>query len=178
MGFTAVSQIQRFSRARKKRVLVTRPSVVTKYNQDMCDVDRFDQNVAAYRIGYKGKKCWSSIFTWLIDACLQNAWQLQRKSAEIPQAKFRREVAMYYCKHFGKKPLYKVTAVSVRRRTEAGNMQHTLRFDRMDHYVIPIETRRRCAGDTCGSHVRTQCSKFNVGLCLKCFRSYHTHETQ
>ena len=60
-------------------MLIPRPRVVGEYNKYLCGVDRLDQNVALYRIAYKGKKWRSSIFTWTVDVCLQNAWQRQRK---------------------------------------------------------------------------------------------------
>lgn len=178
LGAYPVSHVYRYSRAAQKRIIVERPCVIMEYNINMCGVDRFDQNVAAYRIAYKGKKWWSSIFTWLIDACLQNAWQLHRKiHPHMAQAQFRREVAIYYCKHYGVKPLSSSATASVKRRTEEGNVEHTLRYDRTDHLVVKIQNKRRCDGDNCKSIVRTACSKCNIGLCLPCFKPYHTFES-
>lgn len=74
-----VSKVARYSKEQKKVVNVPCPDVIMEYNKSMGGVDRLDQNVAAYRIAYRGKKWWSSIFLWLIDVCVQNAWQLHRQ---------------------------------------------------------------------------------------------------
>lgn len=176
-GSQPTSNAMRYSRADQKRIPVARPSVVTEYNKYMSGVDRFDQNMAAYRIAYRGKKWWWSLFTWLIDACAQNAWHLQRKNNPMmAQAAFKREVAIYYCKHYGKKPLSTSATTSLMRRDADDSMRNILRYDRMDHWAVPIEKKRRCDGDHCVSIMRTQCDKCNVGLCLKCFKTYHTKD--
>ncbi|XP_039956608.1 piggyBac transposable element-derived protein 3-like isoform X2 [Bactrocera tryoni] len=79
-GENPKSMAQRYSKQSKSRINVPRPCAITEYNKYMCGVDRFDQNLDQYRIAYRGKKWWSSIFTWLIDASIQNAWQLHRRN--------------------------------------------------------------------------------------------------
>ena len=46
-----------------------------------------------------------------------------------------------------------------------------LRYDGMNHLIIPCDERRRCAG--CPSCIHTQCVKCEVGLCVKCFAKFH-----
>lgn len=174
VGSQPVSHTYRYSRADRKRIIVGRPCVVAEYNVNMCGVDRFDQNVAAYRISYRGKKWWSSIFTWIIDACAQNAWQLHRRHyPNMSQADFKREIAIYYCKHYRSKPLSTSVTTSVMRRSAASSMASQLRYDRTDHFVAPIDKKRRCDGDLCKSIMRTKCDKCDVGLCVNCFKRYH-----
>ncbi|XP_049308566.1 piggyBac transposable element-derived protein 3-like [Bactrocera dorsalis] len=96
------STASRYSRELRRKIPVPRPCVVTQYNKFMSGVDRFDQNVAGHRITFRGKKWWHSIFTWLIDASLQNSWLLYKSANENKSFKdFKREVAIYYCKHYG-----------------------------------------------------------------------------
>lgn len=163
----------RYSREEKKKISIQRPHVVGEYSKYMGGVDRLDQNVNCYRIGYRGKKWWSSIFTWLLDVCVQNAWQLHRiEKSNMNQLEFRRQIAVYYCKRFGENKDVKGLGAN-RKRIHEDTVQNTLRYDGIDHLVEPIEKKRRCAGDTCKSIGRTVCGKCDVGLCIKCFASYH-----
>ena len=50
VGVNPIRKAQRYSKAEKKRVEITQPNVVAKYNYGMGGVDRFDQNIAAYMI--------------------------------------------------------------------------------------------------------------------------------
>jgi len=42
---------------------------------------------------------------WLLDVCVQNAWQLHRsKTDKMRQLELSRQIAIYYCKPYGEKP--------------------------------------------------------------------------
>lgn len=173
-GENPKSMAQRYSREKRARIQVPRPCAITEYNKYMCGVDRFDQNLAHYRIAYRGKKWWSVIFTWLIDACVQNAWQLHRKvQPAMTQLEFRRQLAVFYCKHYGSKAKSVGPMPSHRHAQQPGRVDYALRFDKTDHFVVP-SNRRRCAGEGCKVTGRMACGKCNVGLCVNCFASYHT----
>lgn len=172
-GAEPTSTAVRYSKEAKSRVNVIRPCAITEYNKYMAGVDRLDQNVNNHRIGYRGKKWWSSIFTWLIDAAVNNAWQLYRGSKNMPQLDFKREIATYYCKHYGTLPA--PSGPKRQRREDA--LTINIRYDDMKHFVVPITSRRRCANESCKSSVRTICQKCDVGLCLPCFADYHTRPT-
>lgn len=135
----------------------------------MAGADRLDQNVNNYRIGYHGKKKWSLIFTWLIDVAVDNVWMLHRGSKTLSQIEFKRNIAVYYCRHYETLPI--VTGPK-RQRREDDNARN-VRYDGRDHFVTSCP-RRRCAGDICNSTVRTMCMMCNVGLCVACFADYHT----
>lgn len=140
----------------------------------MCGVDRMDQNVAHLRIGYRGKKWWFSIFAWLIDVCVQNAWQLHRHvNPTTTQLQFRRDLAVWYCKHYGSQPK-SPGVISLQIAKKHNKQKDRVRFDRIDHFPTASKTRRRCAGDTCKSQTRMECKKCSVGLCLSCFETFHT----
>lgn len=169
-GALPTSSAARYSKEAGKKIYVTRPCVITEYNKFMCGVDRLDQNVNNHRIGYRGKTWWSAIFTWLIDVAVNNAWQLQRGSKRFTQLEFKREIAIYYCKHYGQQPIH----TGPKRPRHEDDLAQNIRYDRTDHFVASCEKRRRCAGDLCKSVGRTICTKCNVGLCVNCFAAYHT----
>ena len=60
-------------------------------------VNRMDQNVAKYRIGIRMKKWWCSLFSWMVDIVLQDAWLLHfinsgKGDESLPLLAFRRDV--------------------------------------------------------------------------------------
>lgn len=156
-GENPKSMAQRYSKENAAKINVPRPCAITEYNKYMCGVDRFDQNVVQYRIAYRGKKWWSSIFTWLIDACVQNAWQLHRKvQPTMTQLEFRRQLAVYYCKHYGTKAKSSGPMPAHRYAQQPGRVEHSLRYDQTGHFVVP-SNRRHCAGERCKVSGRTAC---------------------
>lgn len=171
-GKNPMSNVQRYSKAKKQKITVSRPCVIAQYNKYMGGVDRMDQNVSLYRIGNRGKKWWSSIFTWLLDVSVQNAWQLHRSAhPAMSQLEFRRNIAIFYAKHYGQEA--KGPGPSRKRKIE-DTAYEEIRFDGLNHWPLPIEKKRRCVGLSCNTIGRTACEKCNVGLCLKCFKKYHT----
>ncbi len=172
-GMKPITKALRYSSDEQKKVEVPRPLVVAKYNQHMGGVDRMDQNISLYRIGIHGKKWWSCIFTWMIDVAIQNAWQLHRVAhPEMPQLDFRREITLFYCGHYGVPP--KSTGNRLSKISEKDSK--STRYDNQSHWPRSILNRRRCAKETCNGTPKTICVKCDVGLCIKCFESYHSLE--
>lgn len=175
-GVFPITTANRYSAAEKKKVGISRPNVISKYNNFMGGTDQMDSNVNVYRIGFRGKKWWWSIFTWLIDVCIQNAWVLCRKTGgTTTQLQFRRQIVQCYLTK------YQVLPKSAGRSSVAGvnsRVHDFIRFDRADHFIeyVPNSKRRRCAGNSHtdkASAVRTQCKKCAVGLCITCFVEFH-----
>lgn len=50
------------------------PQLIYKYNNSMGGTDLMDQNINCYRIRVRNKKWWRPIFSWIIEAAIQNAW--------------------------------------------------------------------------------------------------------
>lgn len=170
-GTQPIGKCQRWSKAEAKKKTIQIPHVIQAYNRNMGGTDLMNQNVNAYRIGIRGKKWWWSIFTWLLDVSLQNAWLLYRKKgSSITQREFRREIAMSYLLR------YQCLPKAPGRKSLNLPGTHDMRYDGKDHFVqkVPDNKKRRCAGDSCKSIGRTECKKCNVGLCVDCFASYHT----
>lgn len=161
----------RYSTVEKKKIEVPRPLVIANYNKNMGGVDRMDENVSLYRISIHGKKWWSCIFTWMVDVCIQNGWQLHRIAhPDMAQFDFRREIASFYCGHYGVPP----KSTGNRKRKMESTDYASLRYDNSSHWPQRSTGRRRCALEKCKGSVRTMCGKCNVGLCITCFESYHT----
>ena len=171
-----VSSTGRYSRQERKQIQVPIPRVFLEYKKSMGGTDQMDGNIAKYRIGVRGKKWWWSLFTWLIDVSINNAWILMRNcGSTITELDSRREIVETYLTTYrclprgGGRPS---TSKS------GGHVLKSTRYDRIDHFVqaVPFKKRKRCAEETCNSIGRTMCSKCKVGLCIDCFESYHTEQ--
>lgn len=94
----------------------------------------------------------------------------------ISQLQFRREIVKTLLVKYGTtpkiggRPSASISSVSCNRISD------DIRYDGINHLVIPTsdKKRKRCAGEGCASSIRTMCLKCNVGLCIDCFRIFHT----
>ncbi|KAJ8953437.1 hypothetical protein NQ318_023556 [Aromia moschata] len=92
-GVSPVGSVKRFSQAQKRNILVDRPYCVAKYNQNMDGTELMDECISSYRVGVRSKKWYWNIFTWLLDAAINNAWLLYRKHhSKTTNLLFRREL--------------------------------------------------------------------------------------
>lgn len=172
-GVEPVGQVKRYSKKEKKFLNCQRPDIVAKYNNFMGGTDQMDENITRHRISIRSKKWWWSIFTWLLDVAIVNAWTVQRKAGlNLTQLEFRRDIVQVYLTRYGELP--KGPGRSLSLQTVPGKFMD-IRFDNIDHFVIPIpnKKRRRCAGTLCKSVGRTMCKKCDVGLCIECFYTFH-----
>jgi len=169
-GYEPANPAKRYSRAEKKNVVVPQPHCISQYNKSMGGTDRMDQDVNRYKIGIRGKKWWFALFTWMIDVAVNNAWIIYKESSgtKIPKLQFCRELAQTYLIRY-KTPI-KFPGPVARAKNQCLN---SIRMDGLDHYVAPIDKRRRCANKPCTSVVKTICQKCDVGLCVHCFVPYH-----
>lgn len=122
---------------------------IAMYNKYMGGTDQMDENVARHRIGFRGKKWWWSIFTWLIDVALTNAWRLNKNAGKNSTfLEFRRSIIQEYLIRFKTSQKKKRPSSSTVRITS--RVFEGICYDRIiDHYVIQTEKgkRKRCASD-------------------------------
>ena len=152
------------------------PSLISQYNLYMGGVDRANQNISLYRTRIRGRKWWWSIFAWLVDASIHNAWQLSRiqakdsKTDSMDYLAFRRYVAQTYLKQnvSSEKP------IPCSRKSTDKRVLDSIRYDKKDHIVIKSKTRIICA--ECKMKTSDKCEKCNVGLHSKCFKAFHTQK--
>lgn len=164
-GLEPQLMVKRYSRENRSTIMVEQPFLISKYNANMGGVDRLDQNISKYRTAIRGKKWYSSLLTYLLDACVNNAFQLYRRGTDKTELlTFRRTVAIAYMKSYGSKPL--------RGRSRQSVLEAQGRFDRTDHIVIPQEKQTRCAH--CHGKTTTRCEKCDIGVHVKCFKLYHS----
>lgn len=171
-GVETARYVKRYSASAKRYVQVKCPGAILEYNKNMGGTDRMDEDINCYRIGVRGKKWYWSIFTWLIDASINNAWNIYKMSHEnisnISNLHFRRELVTHYLSTLGsEKNKTGRPSKDVNVSTRYINPGHLIQ-------IIASSKRRRCRAEGCTSIVNTECSKCNVGLCIKCFSSYHT----
>ncbi|XP_033228873.1 piggyBac transposable element-derived protein 3-like [Belonocnema kinseyi] len=173
-GIEPVINATRYSQKHKKRIQVPRPNLFTQYNKNMGGTDRRDQNVSLYQISFRNKKWWWSIFIWLLDVSVCNAWMLARSTGDdVSQLTFRRTIVQTYLKRYGVAPMTpRVRPINVFSRVAM-----EIRYDNTGHYVawIPNQKRRRCAYEYCSSSTRTECVKCDIGLCVGCFLDFHVY---
>lgn len=169
-------KVKRYCQKEKRKIEVDCPKIIQEYNRHMGGTDRQDQNVNKHRISFRGKKWWWCIFTWLVDATVQNAWLLHKKSGgKLMQCAFKEQLAETYLKRYGVPPKGKGRPPSYLGQ-EDKRVLDDIRYDGMEHYLVetPGKKRRRCAGDGCQKVPSSQCSKCNVGLCIPCNLPFHT----
>lgn len=166
-GVEPIRQAARYSAKEKKKVEIPQPNVIHCYNKFMGGVDQMDNNVANYRIGFRGKKWYIPILFWTFDVCMNNAWILARKfGKKIDNLEFRRLVVLSVLQKYGKPPLAtgpKLTLVSPAARRHG------------QHLILSSQTRRRCAH--CKNKTTKACDRCEVALHDKCFVDFHKKKT-
>lgn len=161
-----IGSVSRYSQKEKKRIQVTQPNVIAKYNKFMGGVDRADQNISVYRVSIRGKKWYYPRIMHCFDMCEQNAWLLHRKNGgKLDHLSFRRRVATALLETYRRTAKRGPSKPSQRENQDS-------RYDRQDHLVICQEKQTRC--QHCHQKCTTRCQKCDVGLHTKCFILYHT----
>ncbi|PNJ08718.1 PGBD2 isoform 1 [Pongo abelii] len=165
VGIEPVRLTSRHSGAAKTRTQVHQPSLVKLYQEKVGGVGRMDQNIAKYKVKIRGMKWYSSFIGYVIDAALNNAWQLHRiccQDAQVDLLAFRRYIACVYLES-------NADTTSQGRRSR--RLETESRFDMIGHWIIHQDKRTRCA--LCHSQTNTRCEKCQKGAHAKCFREYH-----
>ena len=152
------------------------PHIVTLHNKIMEGTDKMDQNYNAYRMGFPGKKWWSSIFTREVDVSIQNSWILYRNvDRDISLLDFRRSVVQYYLRRYRNLPDHPHIRLPTKESSIDCGVPVFITLDGYMHFiqVTSGNQRRRFAGVWYSSRVRTDCNKCNLDLCIACFAPFH-----
>ena len=179
-GSGPLQTVKRWSSKEKKMVQVPQPHCVSEYNKKMGGTDIMDQSINAYRTNIRIKKWWWAIFSWMLDAAVQNTWLVHRtKDEHASLLDVRRQISTTLLTRCQRDVSGAGTegATGPPRSVPTGASRSTvpdIRYDGMHHYVIPAESQRRCKREACKSRPSTACCKCNVALCVKCFRPYHS----
>ena len=172
-GCNPVIKVDRVGTVNKKRqkMKVECPHVVTMYNKFMGGVDRFDQNVDAQRVSFRGKKWWYPLFTFGLDAACQNAWQIHKVcgNGKLSYCDFRRSVVQGYLGTY-KSPAIKSPYCGSRAEKR---VHQSVRTDNdVDGHTQEPCKQTRCA--ECHQRTRLMCKKCKVPLHIHCFYVFHS----
>lgn len=100
-GLQPTTRIKRFCRKSRKNISVPQPMLIHQYNKYMGGTDRMDEDIGQRRISIRGKKWWRPLFTWLIDAAINNAWLTYRQvNPGCQKLEFRRSVVQCYLERY------------------------------------------------------------------------------
>ena len=178
-GVDPIDQVERYSQAEKKRVKVDRPLLIAKYNQGMGGVDVFDGHVASYRISIRGKKWWWPHLINTIDCLKAASYSLytianSESEKKISYIDFIRRICITYLPKREKVP----PTLTQRKATWKGDTRTIpeVRLDGTGHWLSRSELQKRCALNSCKKKSQYVCEKCAVGLCISCFKDYHTLE--
>ena len=143
--------------------------MVQRYNASMGGTDRIDQNVSCYRTAIRTRKRWSSIFSWIVDVTVQNAWLIYGlEHRDMSELDFRAWIARTYLKQAEPKTL------SSRAKVLASNVLPDVRFDKWGIMSFLYDAKfGNVLKEGCTSRPPQGCVKRSVGLCIRCFRPYH-----
>ena len=190
----SVSVVKRWSRAEKKYVNISCPTVVQEYNKNMGGVDLSDMLISLYRTNIKIKRWYLKVFFHCVDISKVNAWLLYRrhcqqlgipKSKQLSLLKFTTSIASGMIR--AKSIINSVGRPSKRRESTAGESSKKapsipspiadVRFDHTSHWPEYKPIKRKCKLCKTGQN-RVYCLKCGVCLCLSnernCFLAYHT----
>lgn len=96
-----------------------------------------DQQISRYRISIRRKKWWWSIFTWLLDAAIVNAWCISNKCkhlTQLTQLEFRRQIAQTYLIRYGVASKGAGRPAAAQSSSTFNRVSENLRYDRTDHF--------------------------------------------
>lgn len=164
-------QADRWVSSEKKKIPVSQPNAVSQYNKFMGGVDRMDENIDNYRVAIRSKKWWWAVFAFCLDTSIHNAWQLYRKGAgkKLDYLYFRREIVQTYLQKYGTPRVGGGRPVT--HKTLPSRVPEQVRFDRMNHWIVPAEKQNRCA--VCKKNSTRACEKCRVNLHDGCFKTFH-----
>ena len=150
---------------------INQPMLIRRYNKSMGGVDRLDQNISCYRTSLRKKKWWFSLFTWMLDASVVNAFYIFRQGhQDVSFLDFRRQLVLFYLQ--GNMAIPSRPGPSRDKSKMSSRVTDDVRYDQKGHFVIMHKGQKQCAH--CSTRPNTSCVKCKVALCPKCFLPFHS----
>lgn len=165
------------------------PESIAAYNKHMGGVDKFDQYMSTYSIGWKSTRWWLRILYYLLESAVVNSYIIYQKNCKIKNTKkkwmtiveFRSLLANELINDFSsRKKIGCIPGHSFARTRDSPTGRKTvvnsLRFSNVGNHLLEVGTRRRCAH--CSTKEKQKRSSLcrktcNVALCKKCFLPFH-----
>lgn len=193
VGVEPLGEIDRYSKEVKKKVPVTCPYVIAKYNSRMGGIDKSDMLTHLYKTPFKAKKYYMRLFAYILDLIVCNAWILYKRDCLalqckcMPLKRFRLDISTWL-RSF-KMSTTRVTRTSLgtrdvplpRRGQKAILPTVEARQDATSlHMPKHVEMRQTCKYCSNKDHIhrsRWMCEECKVALCLtdtrNCFAMFH-----
>lgn len=184
-GIEPKSTLKRYSKIVKEKVEVECPAIIRNYNKHMGGVDKANALMGLYKTPGKAKRWYFSIFTYILDICVVNAWLLYRMDCvalnkkHMPLKKFRLEISEALSRT-GKesrkgRPSSAAASVPKIKNPTVPRPDDTSRTDCFAHWPTHT-TKGRCRHCVSGTS-RLKCEKCDTRLCLtekkNCFKAFH-----
>lgn len=172
-GVSPMGTAKRWCRLSKKKINIQQPACVVRYNTYMGGVDQLDQNISTYRIGIRNRKWYWPLISYLLNASMNNAWQLYRltpKGKEDPKdlLSFTRFVVQTYFR------LYTPDRSRVSRPSVTGQKRvlDSVRLSKHQLHILDTNpTQIRCG--FCRKNTWKKCRMCQIGCHMKCFENFH-----
>ena len=162
-------KVDRYSAAEKK-ASVPMPSLVNDYNRNVGGVDKVDENIGNYRIAFHDKKWYFPQICYLLNVCVNNAWLFSREGGYKHDMLYStRDIVNDWLKTYGTpraKPGPQASGLS--QTLKAAMITDLMRFDRVNHFIVESEGKRRQRCKKCNSQTIFMCKKCKVQLHNKC----------
>ena len=165
------------------RTLLHVPAVVVAYNMFMNGVDKYDQYRSTNAIVRKEKRVPMSIFTFLLDASIQNAFTIMRTisapvSATCSLREFKRRVAESLVTAWIEKCQRRAT---LQQMSTSGNVHED---SLSSHQILETEGKRSTPCKLCKIMAPDgkrragmySCAQCNAGFHVNCFTFYHRRD--
>ncbi|XP_046665859.1 piggyBac transposable element-derived protein 3-like [Homalodisca vitripennis] len=172
-GVQPMGKAKRWCRVAKRQVDVQQPACIINYNTYMGGVDQLDQNISTYRIGIRNRKWYWALLAYLLNATMNNAWQLYRltpKGREDPKdllSFIRHIVQTYFQKYTPQRQRASRVSVTGKERVE-----ESVRLSNSLHVLETNPTQIRCG--LCRKNTWKKCKQCLVGCHIKCFENFHS----
>lgn len=175
VGCNAVGRAARWSQENKKRIDITQPACILRYNTYMGGVDRLDENIAKMRIKIRLKKWYWQLFLFPLNCCVNNSWQLYRltpkgKEEPLDLLAFTRRITLPYLQMYTRRSF--LGRVPSMIRSSDKRVSEEARFDGKNHIISSGVTQCRCG--LCKKNTKKICSKCSVPVHADCFVRFHT----
>lgn len=194
VGVSSPDVCTRWDKKKKVYVEVTRPKVVSLYNNGMGGVDKCDFLISLYRSFIRTKKWTVRLISHAMDMAVTNSWLEYKRKAEqlkIPEKNimdlihFRQNVAEGLIlagkmpeKKRGRPPSASPSAVPLASPSASNSAGPSsmakkqvrpiedIRYDNIGHFPSFCDNIARCKGSKCESRTYIQCIKCKVSLCI------------
>lgn len=192
-GKKPTSTAERWDKRAKKKIDVMCPRAITLYNANMGGVDLLD--IQLHRLPSRSKRWPNTLFAWLVDMALVNAYLLYRNDQRIlgvdrpgSSKDYRLKVSLALLDGRNDRKLVSKRgrpSTDQNRQEERQPMirlpLHALRYDGVGHFP-DFTSKKRCRHCKSKSFTSTFCTKCNVRLCLhqarNCFLNFHRESSE